>query len=94
MFYAAETCAMPVTTLNHLRCYGRAVVHLICNVKENDEASFFSKSLTSKLGMLHLHGLGMLGVAMEGLLKYANFTEETMHPKDNLKGSIERLEWI
>ena len=38
-----EKCyAMPVTTLNYLRCYGRAVVHLICNVKENDKASFFS----------------------------------------------------
>ena len=47
MFYAAETCAMPVTTLSNSRCYGRAVVHLICNVKENDEASFFSNSLTS-----------------------------------------------
>ena len=61
MFYAAETCAMPVTTLNHLRCYGRAVVHLICNVKENDEASFFSKSLTSKLGMLHFARFGHVG---------------------------------
>ena len=53
MFYAAETCAMSVTTLNHLLCCGRAVVHLICNVKENDKASFFSKRLTSKLWMLH-----------------------------------------
>ena len=82
MFYAAETCAMPVTTLNHLRCYGRAVAHLICNVKEDDEDTFFSKSLTSKLGMLHF---SMWCVAMEGLLKYANCTEETMHTKDNLK---------
>ena len=49
-----EKCyAMPVTTLNYLWCYGRAVGHLICNVKENDKASFFSKSLTSKLWMLH-----------------------------------------
>ena len=117
MFYDAETCAMPVTTLNHLRCYGRAVVHLICNVKENDKASFFSKSLTFKLWMLHfakcsiqslnvkllekklalsfsltlqikwttaLPCLGMWRVAMEGLLKYANCTEEIMHPKENL----------
>ena len=53
MFYAAETCAMPVTTLNHLRCSDRAVVHLICNYKENDKASFFSEGLTSKLWMLH-----------------------------------------
>ena len=58
MFYAAETCAMPVTTLNHLRCYGRAVVNLICNAKENDKASFFSKSLTSKLWMLHFARFG------------------------------------
>ena len=62
MFYAVETCAMPVTTLNHLRCYDRAVVHLICNVKENvkenDKASFFSKSLTSKLWMLHFARFG------------------------------------
>ena len=58
MFYATETCAKPVTTLNNLRCYGRAVVHLICNVKENDEASFFSKSLTSKLGKLHFARFG------------------------------------
>ena len=61
MFYAAETCVMPVTTLNHPRCYGRAVVHLICNVKENDEASFFSKSLTSKLVMLHFARFGHVG---------------------------------
>ena len=58
MFYAAETCAMPVTTLSNSRCYGRAVVHLICNVKENDEASFFSKSLTSKLWMLYFAQFG------------------------------------
>ena len=58
MFYTAETCAMPVTSLNHLRCYGRAVVYLICNVKENDKASFFSKSLTSKLWMLHFARFG------------------------------------
>ena len=58
MFYAAETCAMPVTTLSHSRCYGRAVFHLICNVKENDEASFFSKSLTSKLWMLYFARFG------------------------------------
>ena len=58
IFYAAETGAMPVTTLNHLRCYGRAVVHLICNVKENDKASFFSKRLTSKLWMLHIARFG------------------------------------
>ena len=52
MFYAAETCAMPVTTLSHSRCNGRAVVHLICNVKENDEASFLahlSRRLTGEL---------------------------------------------
>ena len=85
MVYAAETCAMPVTTLNHPRCYGRAVVHLIHNVKENDEASFFSKSVTSKLGMLHFAHFGHVGVAMEGLLKYANCKEETMHPKENLE---------
>ena len=36
----------------------QAVVHLICNVKENDEASFFSKILTSKLGMLYFARLG------------------------------------
>ena len=58
MFYAAETCAVPVTTLSNSRCYGSAVVHLICNVKENDEASFFSKSLTSKLWMLYLARFG------------------------------------
>ena len=58
MFYAAETSAMPVTTLSHSRCNGRAVVHLICNVKENDEASFFSKSLTAKLWMLYFARFG------------------------------------
>ena len=60
MFYAAETCAMPVTTLNHLWCYDRAVAHLIYKVKENDEASFFSKSLTSKLWMLHVARFGLV----------------------------------
>ena len=58
MFYAAETCAMPVTIVSHPRCYGRAVVHLICNVKENDEANFFSKILTSKLWMLFFARFG------------------------------------
>ena len=54
MFHAAETLAMPVTTLNHLRCYGKAMVHLISDVKGNDEASSFSKCLISKIGMLHV----------------------------------------
>ena len=56
---------MPVTTLNHLRCYGRAVVHLICNVRENDEASSFSKSLISKLEMLHFARFGHVGCCDE-----------------------------
>ena len=99
MFYAAETCAMPVTTLNHLRCYCRAVVHLICNVKENDKASFFSKSLTSKLWVLHFARLGMWSVAMERLLNYANCTKEIMHPQRKLgmkycKIAERNLEWI
>ena len=54
MFYAAETCSMPVTTLSNSQCYGRAVVHLIGNVKENDE----TKSLTSKLWMLYFARFG------------------------------------
>ena len=99
LFYAAETCAMPVTTLNYLRCYGRAVVHLICNVKENDKASFFSKSLTSNFGCCTLHGLGMWSVAMAGLLRYANCKEGIMHPQRKLgmkycKMAERNLEWI
>ena len=53
MFHAAETWAMPVTTLYHLWCYGRAMVHLICNAKENGEASSSSQNLTSKIRMLY-----------------------------------------
>ena len=49
MFYAAETCAMPVTIPNHLRCYGRLVDHLICNVKENDKASLDIQTLDAAL---------------------------------------------
>ena len=99
MFYAAETYAMHVTTLNHLRCYGRAVVHLICNVKENDKASFFSKSLTSKLWMLHFARFGHVECCMERLLKYANCTKEIMHPQRKLgmkycKIAERNLEWI
>ena len=61
MFYAAETCAMPVTTLNHHQCYGRAVVHLICNVKENDDQSrkmIFSSSFWSNISAFCLNYTG------------------------------------
>ena len=33
MFHAAETWAMTMATLNHLRCHDRAMICLICNVK-------------------------------------------------------------
>ena len=32
------------------------------------------------MGCCTLHGLGIWSVAMKGFLKYANCTEETMHP--------------
>ena len=53
MFYGAETWVMSITTLNHLQCYRRAMVHLIYFFKENDEVSSFSQSLTSKVRILY-----------------------------------------
>ena len=55
---------MTVTTLNHLRCYGRAMVRLICKVKK-DEAS--SDLLLSRLDIQNVivvlctSGMRMLG---------------------------------
>ena len=42
------------------------------------------KAWHPNFGCCTLHGLGMWSVAMEGLLKYTNCTEEIMHPKESL----------
>ena len=52
MLRAAETWAMKVDTLNHLRRNDRAMIHWICNVRAKDEVS--SDSLLTKLGIQDL----------------------------------------
>ena len=52
MLHAAETWAMKVDTLNHLRCNDRAMIRWICNVRAKDEVS--SDSLHTKLGIQDL----------------------------------------
>ena len=52
MLYAAETWAMKVDTLNHLRRNDRAMIRWICNVRAKDEVS--SDSLLTKLGIQDL----------------------------------------
>ena len=52
MLHAAETWAMKVDTLNHLRHNDRAMIRWICNVRAKDEVS--SDSLLTKLGIQDL----------------------------------------
>ena len=52
MLHAAETWAMKVDTLNHLRRNDRAMIRWICNVRAKDEVS--SDSLLTKLGIQDL----------------------------------------
>ena len=52
MLHEAETWAMKVDTLNHLRRNDRAMIRWICNVRAKDEVS--SDSLLTKLGIQDL----------------------------------------
>ena len=52
MLHAAETWAMKVDTLSHLRRNDRAMIRWICNVRAKDEVS--SDSLLTKLGIQDL----------------------------------------
>ena len=52
MLHAAETWAMKVATLNHMRRNDRTLIRWICNVKAKDEVS--SDSLLSMLGIQNL----------------------------------------